>query len=467
MTSEEKRRLGDYLAQDCKATLGMLLALQEFASGNDMDLAGTIGTAAWGTIQRWLKIDDAEWKRAQLYNDCRDAYYGGRVQVFRNWLASGFRYDINSAYPAALVETPIPIGAPEELTPRLARKAYEAGRAGIFRVHVRAPDIHIPVLPTRTKDRVVYPIGQFHGRYTSVELQEAESLGYKLDFLGGCVWPEEAPLLSAFCNKVWGLRSTLGKKSPLGKWLKWFANSPTGKLAQRPEHDDVQIIGRDDIGTINLCPADYECGGHCGYKCCPHRCTGKCGRWRVLDSAMRVWRRSFWRLPSSGYIHWAAFLTSSTRVKLGRQLRAADGDYTAAYCDTDSCFASNPRTENIGTGLGQWNPEGEFRTLQVEGPKAYRYLDPETSEVVARVKGIPDAKKHWDDIVAGRAVKIDRGVESILQAVGKGTFFNRKNFSRALHKKGLMYGDRKLGSDGRTYPLDANVWLCQGKNRFR
>jgi hypothetical protein len=472
MTRAERSNLSEYLRQDCVALDLSLAALRVFAEKHDLDLCGTIGMSAWKTIQRWLDIDDAEWSSVKMYKLCREAYFGGRVQVFRPEAAKGWRYDINSAYPAALVETPIPHGAMRQRDVKSARRAYLRGVDGIYRAAVSVPgDCFIPPLPIRARERVAYPVGAFQGRWTGVELRYAEEKGASVEILDGITWAKSSPLLADFCKRIWGLRHDLGKKHPIGKWLKWFANSPTGKLAQRPEGERIRFLSSDESAP-KLCPGDYDCAGDCGWRCCPHLCTRRCGGWRPLDRRHGVWRRSVWRLPASGYVHWAAYLTAATRVKLGRQLDGPDGGGSAVYCDTDSCYATAERTENIGEDLGQFNFEGYFRRFTAMGPKAYRYFDPVEKRWHVRAKGIPEldkeawfdkgmtrpaTEKRWERLAAHEPMTIKRGVDSFLQRGHDGEgFFKRRDFSRRIHENNGIFGDRELKLDGRTYPCHAN-----------
>lgn len=458
MSLRDRMALSEYLRQDCKALQATLSRLRGFAEENDLDLTGTIGSASWSTIQRWLDVGDAEWPSARLYTQCRKAYFGGRVQVFQPYAEAGFRYDINSAYPAALVETPIPFGARHVLTTaREASDAFYRGREGIFRAQVKVPTSEfLPVLPMRSKDRITYPIGAHVGTWTALELREAMEQGHQVEILSGIIWARSDTLLGPFCEKIWSIRHKLGKSSPLGKWLKWFANAPTGKLAQRPESERVKFLG-DHEDRPKLCHASYDCSNSgCGFDCCPHRCTRRCGGWRPLDKHGVVWRRNVYRLPSSGYIHWAAYLTGATRVKTARQLRANDSGASAVYCDTDSCYAT-VRRAGTSQELGGWLDEGAFKNFLALAPKVYRFEGDEGGETV-RAKGIPEAEKHWAELKSGAAVKIDRGVASFLQSAPGDKFFNRRNFSRALKNNGGMFGDRRLGVDGKTYPLPASHW---------
>ncbi len=449
-----RRALTEYLETDCRVLIETLQTLQDYASSWDLDLKGTIGASAWATAKRQLGLPNANWgKTGRVYRFAREGYYGGRTQVFRPDAPAGYRYDINSAYPAALSRTKLPIGEWSTLdNAQDAQKAYLAGAPGLYRAQVTVrEDEFIPPLPVRTSTRVAYPVGTFVGVWTDLELAEAEASGIVIErFNRAVTWSDAGLALKPFVDRIWDLRHRAGKSTPMGKWLKLYANSLTGKLAQRPETEQVMLSPIDP----KACPADGICLGIlCGRMCCKHACSRKCGRWDNLDADGTLWTRPLWRIGQCAHVHWAAYLTAATRIELRRQL-VADGQdgLSAVYCDTDSVYATEARFNNIGPGLGEWMEEGTFRNFVALAPKTYRYEDPAKNTAAARSKGIPDAVGVWDDLVAHRPVALERGVKQLRTAARGESLFERRTMTRALAYDGFHYGDRVLQADGRTYP---------------
>jgi hypothetical protein len=447
-------KLREYLRIDCEALASTLDALLIFCADQDLDLATTVGMAAWKTASRWLDIPDVEWGEfgSARYRKAREGYYGGRTQVFRPRAAHGFRYDINSAYPAALAITELPVGAPRMLDASEAARAYTSGKEGIYAANVEIPSqAHVPPLPIHLSSRTCFPVGRIRGHWTALELREAEIHGAVIGRFGkSLVWSYGERVLAPFCERVWSLRHTLGKKHPVAKWIKSFLNSCTGKLAQRPTHEDVFM--NPDPDQIIHCPADGDCSGErrCGvYFCCKHKCSKKCGAWKPLDRNEILWAHDVYRMSPSGYVHWAAYLTASTRLTLLNQL-TSDGHYghTAVYCDTDSCYSISPRVANVGPELGQWDAEGTFKDFQALAPKTYKYEDQHGRQHV-RAKGIPGADGVWDRISSGQVVTVDRGVNSFKLALREedGNLFKRRRFERAVRADGVWFGDRKRAGE--------------------
>jgi hypothetical protein len=164
-------------------------------------------------------------------------------------------------------------------------------------------------------------------------------------------------------------------------------------------------------------------------------------------------------------VQWAAYLTAATRIELHRQLRADGQDgATAVYCDTDSVYASEPRSRALGASLGTWGYEGPMHNFVCVAPKVYRYVD-QAGETVTRAKGLSNiTPDDFEAFMRGESVTRSKGVYGLRSAARKGTLFLRKSLERSSHADGLHFGDRLLADDGRTYPQTLErleEWECQ------
>ena len=450
MPSREFTRLRNYLVQDCKALYSVLDWLCTYCERNDLDLRPTIGASSWATAER-EGVERADWSggrlsKLSLYQKVRKAYYGGRTQVLRPRSAAGWHYDIHSAYPAAFATCPLPTGERRELRGILASRAYASGKLGAFRANVHVPELFFPPLPVRTRFRSAYPTGAFAGWWTGMELAAAEEVGATITRIDECVcWSDRSMVLASLGRRVWSLRdqaSAEGNKA-LARWLKGYANSLSGKLSMRPESETV--IGAEGAKP---CPASFPCQGLCDRRrCCRHRCSGTCGATPALGSvSLGLFRKRSMHLANCSHVEWAAHVTAHARLKV---LRMAGED--SVYCDTDSMFCEDERTEaDVGDELGQWGLEDRYRDFTAIAPKTYRYYDAETGEPQAASKGVPDAVANFDRLADG--VTVERGVLSFKQAAKDGDPFTRKKLTRRVRGAGIHFGDRILRSDGCTYP---------------
>jgi DNA polymerase type B, organellar and viral len=443
MRRADFQRVREYLRADCESLWLALGRLREWAEVNDLDLAPTIGAAAWANARRLLDLEPAQLPLAgHLY--CREAYFGGRVQVFRPRLAKGFAYDVSAMYPAALHALALPVGMAQWATGSKARSLWGDGRAGIFTARVSVPDMWIPPLPVRTAERIAYPVGSFVGRWTALELRYAESVGVKVeDVTEAMVWPEERNIFRPWIQKLWKLRASAkdGKSGPFGTFLKFYMNSLTGKLGTDPRTEEVYFNPK----KVTL----------------PMRQLGQ-GFYSKRASG-HVLRSGRW-LAGQGCCHvaWAAYLTSWGRVEWHKEAVSKNGGADVAYCDTDCLRTGMRRTRRVGKGLGQWLFEGRFTDFEANAPKFYRMkLD---GEEQIKSKGVSAIfPEEWDSLFeTGEHVFNRTAIAGFKTALRGGSLFQTASLARHV-KKG--YGDRILGADGRTYPQTAEALGYEGVPR--
>lgn len=412
MPEADYRKLDGYLENDCRATMAMLRAVAGFLEGEEIELRGTVGSTAWAGARGMLDLPAARWNRG-AYQLARGGYYGGRVEVFQPVADRAYMYDRNSSYPAALVETPVPVGEPTA-TARNAARSYASGLPGIVRCEVEVPEAEFPPLPVRLGDSLAYPYGRFRGCWTALELAAAEARGARIlrvDY--GVFWPRAERILAPWCERVWKLRDAA---TPVwAKWLKWLANALTGKVSQKPERELME-------------------GG-----------PPKPKPWEPVGPSLRIWKRPIFRIAACGHVQWGAYLTSSARLDLLLQMEAAP-PRSVLYCDTDSDPSSEPQTRHVGSGLGEWKLEGVLSPWRCWAPKLY------AAGGKVRGKGLPDLDATGLAAFAAGAPHVSRrGVAGLAAAAAAGgPLFRRRNLTRTCHADGLHFGSRILGMDGRT-----------------
>jgi hypothetical protein len=434
-----------YCSQDAIDGYDVVAAvLTRFASVG-MELRGTLGGTAWETARRWADLPVAKW-RSELWRFAREGYFGGRVIVARPKATAGTHHDLSAAYPAALAATSVPVGDPVEAAGRRARLAFDRGIPGIYRARVIVPDgMWIPPLPMRlADDSITYATGKLRGTWTQPELAGAIERGVKLHAIDECLaWPDGAQrILSGPVKRWYGYRIEAGKDTAWGKLWRLIANSVTGKLAEQPERGSIVI----NPSTIKYC--DGVCERSRRFGCTRGYCTERCGSYKQLDPDGRVFNVPYYRIGESAHIHWAAYLTATTRMEVGSMIDVVGHDLV--YSDTDSIWTVGRRPFPEGDDMGHWAFKHAWTDFSCLAPKVYRYVDPSTGEVVCRVAGAPrvdDAR--W---VAGQSYDA-RGVYTLREAAATGDLFQRRDHERKLPEPHGWYGDRRLEtSEGVTYP---------------
>jgi len=93
--------------------------------------------------------------RHDNYLDIKNAYYGGRVEVFKNYSENIYIYDIVSLYPSCMLKD-LPIGEITKSTDTNLDNYF-----GFCFASVNVPKgVIAPILPFRKEDgRLIYPTG--------------------------------------------------------------------------------------------------------------------------------------------------------------------------------------------------------------------------------------------------------------------------------------------------------------------
>lgn len=467
LAPERLRSLRAYVAHDAEVAYRVLAAVMERWTALGMDVHGTIGGTAWNTAKLWAGLPDANGERDHVtgervggwftphWRTAARGYYGGRVTIGRPRAAVGWHYDIASAYPASLAQVALPLGKPRyAANPKAARHCYAKRRPGVYLARVTVPeDCHIPPLPVRFPDgAVMYVTGEFGGWWTLPELQEAEEVGARIRHLDEVIaWPDgEAVLFAEVIERWYAERARDGRESAWGELWRLLANSLTGKLGQSIDSESVTL--NPDKGTVPYCAPGVEASDRAG--CTADRCTGRCGAWHQLDGEGRIYAVPAFHVAESSHVHWAAYLTAATRIKLARGMRVVGPDLVYTATDSIWTVATAPSTD-IGDALGQWTRKHAFGDWTCRGPNLYAYTKPD-GETIYRAGGMPAlTATEWADLTErDQEVVSARGVKSLREAAPSGKLFQRSMRTFTNAARNGVYGDRRLDSrNGMTYPL--------------
>jgi len=91
----------DYCERDCEVLLHAILSVQRTVDGLGMTLGDTVASTAARFVRSRLPADVFRWSADQDAIATR-AYYGGRVERFRDLMGMGRTYDIHSCYPSIM-----------------------------------------------------------------------------------------------------------------------------------------------------------------------------------------------------------------------------------------------------------------------------------------------------------------------------------------------------------------------------
>ena len=302
----------------------------------------------------WYRTDREGWKN----NYEREAYYGGRVEIFLRGTYEVHSYDVNSMYVAIMRDSQIPnptisrwLTDPDEI-----RARFDAGDILTMDVTVRCPHRKVGLLPYRDvkNNKLIFPSGRWRGKYNSVELRTACEFGCVIEEIHTALWyPETQPYFSAYAQMTLDgrARCRAAGDAATEQFYKYLGNGLYGKFAQRNASGGEYIKIEDYEGTLEGATIRWNDDGEIGYVMVP--------RGEYEDS-----------MHTFPVV--SATITAYGRSLLLRALIANEGN--VVYCDTDSIKLLRPATGiDIGALPGQfgyeYTREEEFMACKCYGSK--------------------------------------------------------------------------------------------------
>jgi hypothetical protein len=310
--------------------------------------------------------------RDELDERFREAYYGGRCEVFvsRPEKSTLYYYDINSMYPYVMgMAMPDP-GTFKKIHNydvnyfNTILEKYE----GMADITVECPkDLDIPVLPYRKNNKLLFPAGLLKGKWCFPEIRLALEKGYKILKIHEIIVGNR--IKSPFTGYVeffTGMKVTATNAEPKDDVMREFAkrmlNSLYGKFAQRnPVQERYVYVG--DITEADI-PDKTTCCMIPGTKVMEYM--------NILKERAR-----------GTVVAWAAYITSNAKVLLYQFLKGA------YYCDTDSVFQPNklPADQVHPSTFGMMALEDTAIEHYFVDPKKYVYRSEKKFKV--KMKGVP------------------------------------------------------------------------------
>ncbi len=299
-----------------------------------------------------LPDDDRFYHEGDVDGFVRQAYFGGRTEVFKplfdseigehEWL---FYYDVNSLFPFAMAQNEFPN---KFLGWAKGKKEYDKYDMAIWTCKVRVPEsIYAPPLPVKRDERLIFPVGEFYGHWTKHELEYAKTLGCEiLEYTEGAIFSNAGFIFKKFIDTVYQMRLDAKAKNDnvTQMVMKLIMNSCYGRMGINKERSMIVI----DDGTSSKLKLIAEIE------------TNK-GVIRLADKPERS--KTLFSNPAI-----ACFVTSYSRVHLHKQF-VLTGYEHIYYADTDSVFTSKPMI--TGKELGAMKLEYKCKSACFLLPKTY------------------------------------------------------------------------------------------------
>lgn len=304
----------------------------------------------------------------------REAYAGGRTEIFKTKLDHGYCYDVNSMYPSCMMEK-MPLG------PAVYVNERNKENIGFYFAKVKTPPkMYIPVL-FKKMDGLKFPAGSFSGIWDGAELDFAEEMGYEINIEYGYEFLESDYIFNDYVEHYFKMKADAKKSGDPTKELiaKLFLNNLYGKFAERREKETFTTEFSPDSEMYN---EDF-------------------GIFKVkkMSQSKNI-------IPAI-----SAHITALGRIKLYKYFLKF-GIYNIAYCDTDSVETTIKIEDS--PKLGEMKLEYEFKNADFILPKTYKLFNITKNKIINKEKGfeIRDGKK-----LENGSIKL-AGYKSALQSIG-------------------------------------------------
>lgn len=389
----------------------------------------TAGTAM--SYYRRNHLDRSIPRESDTHEFVRSAYFGGRVEVFRR-KGEGLKYfDINSSYPASMLN-PLPSGPAIPWEGRPPLKLTE-GRCGFVEAWLDIPETDIPPLPVKHDEKLIFPCGRLYGIWSWVELERCKEYVVKW---GKSVWYESSPILASFVRALYEYRdkSRADYDDGMAIVAKYLMNGLYGKFGMNRERTRMLIAGQQEIPE-GAWPADG---------------TPDSAIWYATETIDQPYI-----IPQI-----AATVTAYSRVMLlDWMLAAKRRGGLVYYCDTDSIVTDVDMPTSTALGeLKQEYPEEGLLTGQFVGPKMYSLVG-QNGKAHVKAKGF--GKEHRtleaiSQLVEGQAIAYDH-LEKI-GALAKQGFQRGPLMTRKVKSLKAQVHKRVFSADGSSRPLIIKQW---------
>jgi hypothetical protein len=303
----------------------------------------------------------------------REAYYGGRTEVFRwgRYQDRFFILDVNSMYPAVMRDGyfPVrPVGYVGTTSPREISRAPD----GLVYNCLAYIDTDMEAYPKRIHGLgLTFPVGRFVTRLIGPEVKEAARRGH-LAKAEDCYIYKAEPIFREYVEYFWGLRKKYKEAGDRVReqFAKLLLNSLYGKFGQWAK--PVRALGTSLMPKYMA--ADFV-----------DAIEGKIGRFYQAghEIFIQLKDKETWH---NAAVAVSATVTSYARLVLWSLIETASLENTY-YVDTDSLMVNEAGLEKlkpwIGNELGWLKLEKEADVVELRAPKDYSFGS------TSKIKGVP------------------------------------------------------------------------------
>lgn len=384
--------------------------------------------------------------QSQACNNIREAYYGGRVDVFEPYGENLYYYDVNSLFPFVILND-IPVGNPKYTTNPNLNELF-----GFVYAEIETPkNLHIPILPYKINDDLfinddilINPLGKWKGWYFTEELKQAIEYGYKIKVLQGYIFERDNTIFKEYVELCYNQR--IKSKGALKTIYKLLLNSLYGRIGINEIYEKTEIVDKNRLNELKITYAisipPYELFENIyfvRYRIIPDKFLVELFG-KNYNEILLKFDRSKRRVKQSVCL--AAAITSYARIYINKFIHLPD--YKVYYTDTDSIALDKPLPdEYVGENLGQFKLEykNKLKSGLFVLPKLY-ILEKMDEEYISKAKTIGSDISYYEYKLLYKGVTITKHKEKWVKNIKTGNIYTKNtkiDLSYILNKRNKVY----------------------------
>jgi hypothetical protein len=240
-----------YLKKDLVSLLNVMDTFNKYIIKNydvQMTQCRTISRLALNIfLKHYLKESKIPIIKSHMFDDIKQAYYGGVTEVYRPLGKNLLYYDVNSLYPySALNSLPGNKCVYLESLNNISLNLNDL--FGFFYCEIETNNNYLGLLPVRRDIGLIMPNGKWCGWYFSEELKFAAINGYKINVIKGYNFNKEENVFDSYVQDLYNIKSI--NTGHIRAITKSLLNNLLGRFGMNINKPKTDIVNRDELELI-------------------------------------------------------------------------------------------------------------------------------------------------------------------------------------------------------------------------
>lgn len=199
-------------------------------------------------LSHYLKDSKIPIIKGNMYNDIKQAYFGGVTEVYKPYGQNLYYYDVNSLYP--FVSLNPMCGNKYTYIESFDNNYLDLNNLfGFFYCEIETSDNYLGLLPLRKKEGLLMPNGKWFGWYFSEELKFAAENNYKIKVIKGYNFNKEYDVFKNYVDNLYKIKS-ITKNDVERTVAKSLLNNLLGRFGMNINKPITEIVNKQQLDIL-------------------------------------------------------------------------------------------------------------------------------------------------------------------------------------------------------------------------